>query len=60
MIVPYLPLNKTIVSNNGRFIIKEVEDGYELWDSEVNHWLITCSNVNDFRETIGKVIKIIN
>ena len=59
MIVPYLPTDKTIISENGKFRIKEVDEGYELWDDEADHWLLTCDRINDFREEIGKVIRTI-
>lgn len=54
----YLPNDQPIHSNNGVFIIREVEEGYELWEVEPYTWLMTCSRVNDFRETIGKIKKI--
>lgn len=53
-----LPTDKTIVSENGKFRIKETDEGYELWNLEFNEWLIARENVNAFRKTIGKVYKI--
>jgi hypothetical protein len=58
VIVPYLPTDTTILSSNGKFIIKEGKEGYELWKVEPHKRLNVCSNINDFRKEIGDVYKI--
>lgn len=59
MIVPYLPTEKIIKASNGEFIIKEKLDGYELWELNPKTWLVTCPNINDLREEIGEIYKIV-
>ena len=58
MIEPYLPTDEIIYAKNRFFIIKESEDGYELWQHFPRIWLLNGSKVNDFREEIGTIYEI--
>lgn len=57
MIVPYLEVDKIIVSDNGKFVIKELIDGYILLNAETEERVMKAKNINDFRDTIGEIKK---
>lgn len=49
---------KLIKASNGYFIIKETEEGSELWQADPHIWLENGSSLFDFMETMGAIYSI--
>lgn len=55
MVIPYLEVDKLIISNKGKFIIKELIDDYVLINADTEERVTRSNNINDFRKFIGEI-----
>ncbi|MGE6370632.1 hypothetical protein ACQKDB_16010 [Planococcus kocurii] len=49
---------KIVKARNGYFIIKETEEGCELWQVDPHIWLENGLNLLDFKEIMGAIYSI--